>query len=54
MDDGGPHDVDMELEGNGPLDIYDHVVHRAKKFKWEGNSFLRMWANGQVKVVPCP
>jgi hypothetical protein len=32
----------------------DHVVHRAKQFKWEGNSLLRMWANGQVKVVPCP
>ncbi len=23
MDDGDPHDVDMELEGNDPLDIYD-------------------------------
>jgi len=31
----------------------DHVVHKAKRFKWEGNSFLQMWANGQVKVVPC-
>jgi hypothetical protein len=28
-------------------------VHKAKRFKWEGNSFLWMWANGQVKVVPC-
>jgi hypothetical protein len=23
MDDGDPHDVDMELEGNGALVIYD-------------------------------
>ncbi len=23
MDDGDPHDLDMELEGNGALDIYD-------------------------------
>ncbi len=23
MDDGNPHDVDMELEGNGALNIYD-------------------------------
>jgi hypothetical protein len=22
MDDGDPHDVDMELKGNGALDIY--------------------------------
>ncbi len=62
-------DVDMELEGNGALDIYDdapiiaylqvgeksigltpkgrdHVVKRAKQFKWENNSLLQMWANG--------
>jgi hypothetical protein len=32
----------------------DHVVHKAKWFKWEGNSLLWMWANGQVEVVPCP
>jgi len=31
----------------------DHVVHKAKRFKWEGNSFLRMWANGQVNIVLC-
>jgi len=31
----------------------DHVVHKVKRFKWEGNSFLRMWANGQVKVMLC-
>ncbi len=24
----------------------DRVEHKAKWFKWEGNSFLRMWANG--------
>jgi len=77
MDDGDPHDVDMELEGNGALDIYDdalviaylqvgeipigltpkerdHVVHRAKQLKWEGNSLLRMWVEGQVKDVLCP
>jgi hypothetical protein len=23
MDDGDPHHMDMELEGNGALDIYD-------------------------------
>jgi len=63
MDDGDLHDVDMESEGNGALDIYDdalviaylqaneipiiltpkerdRVVHRAKWFKWEGNSLL--------------
>jgi hypothetical protein len=77
MDDGDLHDVDMELEGNGALDIYDDalviaylqagevpigltlkekdcVVHKAKWFKWEGNSFLQMWANGQVKVMLHP
>ncbi len=65
MDDGDSHDVDMDLEGNGALDIYDdafviaylqvgevlvgltpkerdHVVHKAKRFKWEGNSLLQM------------
>jgi hypothetical protein len=77
MDDGDPHDVDMESKGNGALDIYDDalviaylqaseipiglipkkrncVVHRAKRFKWEGNSFLWMWANGQVKDFALP
>jgi hypothetical protein len=77
MDDGDPHDVDMESKGNGALDIYDdalviaylqaskipigltpkendHVVHRAKQFRWEGNSFLWMWADGQVKVLLHP
>jgi hypothetical protein len=29
----------------------DHVVHRAKWFKWEGNSLLQTWVDGQVKVV---
>jgi len=29
-------------------------VHRAKWFKWEGNSFLQVWVDGQVKVVFCP
>jgi hypothetical protein len=66
MDDGDPQDVDMELEGNGALNIYDdalaiaylqvgevlirltpkerdYVMHRAKRFKWESNSLLRMW-----------
>jgi hypothetical protein len=23
VDDGDPHDADMELEGNGAMDIYD-------------------------------
>ncbi len=77
MDDGDLHDVDMELKGNGALDIYDdapiiaylqaneipirltpkvrnRVVHKAKQFKCEGDSFLWMWANGQVKVLLCP
>jgi hypothetical protein len=63
VDGGDSNDANMELEGNGALDIYDdapimtylqaceilirllpkakdHVVHRAKRFKWEGNSFL--------------
>jgi hypothetical protein len=26
VDDGNPHDVDMELEGNGALDIYDDAI----------------------------
>jgi hypothetical protein len=77
MNDGDPHDVDMESKGNGALDIYDdalviaylqanevligltpkerdHVVHKAKRFKWEGNSLLRMWVDRQVKVVLRP
>jgi len=33
---------------------WDHVVHRAKWLKWEGNSFLWVWVNGQVHVVPHP
>jgi hypothetical protein len=32
----------------------DHVVHRAKRFKWEINSFLQMWVDGQVNVVLRP
>ncbi len=75
MDDGDPHDVDMESKDNGALDIYedapviaylqigeiligltpkekDCVVHRTKRFKWKGNFLLRMWVDGQVKVVP--
>ncbi len=77
MNDGDPHDVDMESKGNDALDIYDNeptitylqvceipiglapkerdcVVHRAKQFKWEINSLLQMWVNGQVKVVLRP
>jgi hypothetical protein len=76
VDGGDSVDVDMELEGNGALNIYDDalvmtylqvgefligllpkakdcIVHRAKWFKWEGNSLLWVWANGQVKVVLC-
>jgi hypothetical protein len=26
VDDGDPHDVHMELEGNGALDIYDDAL----------------------------
>jgi hypothetical protein len=29
-------------------------VHRVKRFKWEGNSLLRMWVDGELKVVRCP
>jgi len=78
VDDGDPHNVDMESKGNDALDIFDDALviaylqvgevligltpkekdvlymHRAKRFKWEGNSFLRMRANGQVKVVSHP
>ncbi len=32
----------------------DWVVHKAKSFKWEGNSFLHVWVDGQVWVVPHP
>ncbi len=76
VDDGDPHDVDMESKGNGALDIYDdapiiaylqvgevpigltpkksdHVMHRAKRFKWEGNSLLQMSVDGQVNVMLC-
>ncbi len=61
--------MNMELESNGALDIYDdatiitylqaneipigltpkereHVVHKAKQFKWEVNSLLWMWVDG--------
>jgi hypothetical protein len=63
VNDGDPHDVDMESKGNGALDIYDYalviaylqtcevlngltpketdyVVHKAKWFKLEDDSFL--------------
>lgn len=29
----------------------DHVVDKAKWFKWEGNSFLHTWTNEHVHVV---
>jgi hypothetical protein len=32
----------------------DCVVHKAKRFKWEGNSFLQMWVDGEMKVMFCP
>jgi hypothetical protein len=32
----------------------DHVVHRAKWFKWEGNSFLQMWVDWQGHIVLHP
>ncbi len=31
---------------------WDWVVHKAKWFKWEGNSLLHVWVDGQVWVVP--
>jgi endo-alpha-1,4-polygalactosaminidase (GH114 family) len=30
---------------------HDHVVHRAKQFKWEGNSLLQVWSNAWVWVM---
>jgi len=27
---------------------WNHVMHGAKQFKWEGDSFLQMWANGRM------
>ncbi len=29
-------------------------MHGAKWFKWEGNYFLRVWANGQIQFVLHP
>jgi hypothetical protein len=28
----------------------DHVVHRAKRFKWEINSLLQMWIDGKWRL----
>jgi len=25
---------------------WDRIVHRAKRFRWEGNSLLRVWMDG--------
>jgi hypothetical protein len=25
------------------LEERDYIIHKAKKFKWEGNSFLQVW-----------
>jgi len=25
---------------------FDRVVHKGKRFKWEGNSFLQVWMDG--------
>jgi hypothetical protein len=75
VDDGDSNDANMEMEGNGALDIYDDahvmtylqigevlirllpkekddIVHKTKRFKWEGNSLLHVWEDGRVKVVP--
>jgi hypothetical protein len=32
----------------------DCVMHRSKWFRWEDNSLLWVWIDGQVRVVPCP
>ncbi|KAL3688002.1 hypothetical protein R1sor_014311 [Riccia sorocarpa] len=32
----------------------DHVLQRAKRFKWEGKHIFRVWADGRVRVVPVP
>jgi hypothetical protein len=36
------------------LKEWNWVVQKAKWFKWEGNSLLHVWVDGQVWVVPCP
>ncbi len=33
---------------------WNWAVHKAKWFKWEGNSLLHVWVDGQVQVVPRP
>jgi hypothetical protein len=30
---------------------FDRVVHKGKQFKWEGNSFLKVWMDGWVLVM---
>ncbi len=32
---------------------WDWVVHRAKQFKWEGDSLLWMWINGWMWKITC-
>jgi len=29
-------------------------MHMAKQFKWEGNSLLWVWTNGQVQIMSHP
>jgi hypothetical protein len=29
-------------------------MHRAKRFKWEGNTLLHVWIDGWVWVILCP
>ncbi len=31
----------------------NHIMHRAKRFKWEGNFLVRVWTNGWIRVLPC-
>ncbi len=30
---------------------YDQIVHKAKRFRWEGNSLLWLWTNGRISVL---
>jgi hypothetical protein len=31
----------------------DQIVHKVKQFQCKGNSLLRVWTDGRIRVVPC-
>ncbi len=41
------------LVGLTPKEL-NWVMHRAKRFKWEGNTLLHVWIDGWVWVILCP